>query len=68
MRKYESIIGISEEELHNFIEESRREIVIDAPAPMAADYYTPLLSPDSITTVSTYKAHLDSIKAAMNIQ
>lgn len=35
---------------------------------MAADYYTPLLSPDSITTVSTYKAHLDSIKAAMNIR
>ena len=67
-KKNMAVIGISDEELHNFIEESRREIVIDAPAPMVADYYTPLLSPDSITTVSTYKAHLDSIKAAMNIR
>ena len=67
-KKNMAVIGISEEELHNFIEESRREIVIDAPAPMAADYYTPLLSPDSIITISTYKAHLDSIKVAMNIR
>ena len=67
-KKNMAVIGISEEELHNFIEESRREIVIDAPAPMAADYYTPLLSPDSIITISTHKAHLDSIKSAMNIR
>jgi hypothetical protein len=35
---------------------------------MAADYYTPLLSPDSIITISSNKAHLDSIKAAMDIR
>jgi hypothetical protein len=67
-KKNMEVIGISQEELYKFIEESRREIVIDAAKPIADDYYTPYLSPDSITTVSTYKAHLDSIKAAMNIR
>ena len=67
-KKNMEVIGISKEELDKFIEESHREIVIDEAKPNADDYYTRYLSPDSITTVSTYKAHLDSIKVAMNIR
>ena len=67
-KKNMEVIGIGQEELDKFIEESHQEIVIDAVKPNADDYYTPYLSPDSITTVSIYKAHLDSIKSAMNIR
>jgi len=67
-KKNMEVIGISKEELDKFIEESQREIVIDAEKPNADDYYTRYLDPDSITTVSVFKAHLDSIKASMNIK
>ena len=67
-KKNMEAIGISKEELDKFIEESQREIVIDAEKPNADDYYTRHLDPDSITTVSVFKAHLDSIKASMNIK
>ena len=58
-----SVIGISEKELKEFMEEYHKEIVIEAQAPISDDFYTPFLEPKDLNTLEVYKRQLDSVKA-----
>ena len=58
-----SVIGISENELKEFMEEYHKEIVIEEQAPISDDFYTPMLKPEDLNTLDVYKQQLDSIKA-----
>ena len=55
-------IGISEEELHDFIEMREKEIKIDREQP-DDDFYTPNINPDSITTI-----HIPSLETTSGIE
>lgn len=54
-------IGISEEEVMEFTDGREKDDANTAPAPIATDYYTAPISPDSLTTLSHLNARLDSI-------
>ena len=58
-----SVIGISEKELKEFMEEYHKEIVIEEQAPVSDDFYTPMLKPDGLNTLEVYQKQLDSVKA-----
>ena len=58
-----SVIGISEKELKEFMEEYHKEIVIEEQAPVNDDFYTPMLKPEDLYTLDIYKKQLDSLKA-----
>jgi len=58
-----SVIGISENELKEFMEEYHKEIVIEEQVPISDDFYTPMLKPEDLNTLDVYKQQLDSIKA-----
>ena len=55
-----ALIGITEDELRDFIEERRKEIKIDMEEPDDF-YYTPALDPDSLTTLMPLTLQIDSI-------
>ena len=58
-----SVIGISEKELKEFMEEYHKEIVIKEQAPVSDDFYTPILKPENLYTLEIYQKQLDSLKA-----
>lgn len=58
-----SVIGISEKELKEFMEEYHKEIVIEEQAPVSDDFYTPFLEAKDLNTLEVYKNQLDSVKA-----
>lgn len=58
-----SVIGISEKDLREFMEEYHREIVIEEQPPVSDEFYTPMLKPDDLYTMDAYKKQLDSLKA-----
>jgi len=58
-----SVIGISEKELKEFMEEYHKEIVIEEQAPISDNFYTPMLKPEDLYTLDVYKKQLDSLKA-----
>ena len=58
-----SVIGISEKELKDFMDEYHKEIVIEVPVPVSDDFYTPSFNPEDLHTLDAYKQQLDSIKA-----
>ena len=58
-----SVIGITEKELKEFMEEYHKEIVIEEQAPVSEDFYTPILKPEDLNTLEVYQKQLDSIKA-----
>ena len=57
-----SVIGITEQELKEFMEEYHKEIVIEEQAPVIDEFYTPHLKPESLNTLGVYKTQLDSLK------
>ena len=57
-----SVIGISEKELKEFMEEYHKEIVIKEQAPISDDFYTPILKPENLYTLEIYQKQLDSLK------
>ena len=58
-----SVIGISEKDLREFMEEYHREIVIEEQPPVSDEFYTPMLKPGDLYTMDAYKKQLDSLKA-----
>ena len=58
-----SVIGISEKELKEFMDEYHKEIVIEEQAPVSDDSYTPNLKTENLYTLATYQKLLDSLKA-----
>ena len=58
-----SVIGISEKELKDFMDEYHKEIVIEEQVPVSDDFYTPSFNPEDLPTLDAYKKQLDSIKA-----
>ena len=58
-----SVIGISEKELKEFMEEYHKEIVIEEQAPVSDDFYTPNLRTEDLYTLEVYKKQFDSLKA-----
>lgn len=58
-----SVMGITEKELKEFMEEYHKEIVIEEQAPVSDDFYTPMLKPESLNTLEVYQKQLDSVKA-----
>jgi hypothetical protein len=58
-----SVIGISEQELKEFMDEYHKEIVIEEQAPVSDDSYTPALKPEDLYTLDVYKKQLDSLIA-----
>lgn len=58
-----SVIGISEKELKDFMDEYHKEIIIEEQAPISDDFYTPHLNPEDLHSLDAYKKQLDSIKA-----
>ena len=58
-----SVIGISEKELKEFMDEYHKEIVIEEQAPVSDDFYTPNLNAEDLHTLDAYTKQLDSIKA-----
>lgn len=50
-KKNMQVIGVTEEELMAFIEELSKELETVESVPKTTDYYTPLLSLDSLTTM-----------------
>ena len=56
-----SVIGISEKELKEFMEEYHKEIVIKEQAPVSDDFYTPILKPENLYTLEVYQKQLDSL-------
>ena len=58
-----SVIGISEQELKDFMEEYHKEIVIEEQAPVSDGFYTPTFKPEDLYTLDVYKKQLDSLKA-----
>lgn len=58
-----SVIGITEKELKEFMEEFHKEIVIEEQAPVSDDFYTPFLEAKDLYTLEVYQKQLDSIKA-----
>lgn len=58
-----SVMGITEKELKEFMEEYHKEIVIEEQAPVSDDFYTPMLKPDGLNTLEVYQKQLDSVKA-----
>ena len=63
-----SVIGITEQELKEFMEEYHKEIVIEEQAPVIDEFYTPHLKPESLNTLDVYKKQLDSIKAYLPLE
>ena len=63
-----SVIGISEKELREFMEEYHKEIVIEEQPPVSDEFYTPMLKPDDLYTLDVYKKLLDSLKAGQEIR
>lgn len=61
-----SVIGISEKELKEFMEEYHKEIVIEEQAPISDDFYTPMLKLEDLNTLEVYQKQLDSLKALQN--
>ena len=57
-----SVIGISEKELKEFMEEYHKEIIIEEQAPVSDDFYTPNLKTEDLYTLEVYKKQLDSLK------
>ena len=57
-----SVIGISEQELQDFMKSYHQEIVIDEPLPDNNDFYTPQLLPEHLNTLDFLKNQLDSLK------
>jgi len=57
-----SVLGISEKELKEFMEEYHKEIVIKEQAPVSDDFYTPILKPENLYTLEIYQKQLDSLK------
>ena len=57
-----SVIGITEKELREFMEEYHKEIVIEEQAPLSDDFYTSALKQENLYTLDVYKRQLDSIK------
>lgn len=57
-----SVMGITEKELKEFMEEYHKEIVIEEQAPVSDDFYTPMLKPDGLNTLEVYQKQLDSVK------
>ena len=58
-----SVIGITEEELKEFMEEYHKEIVIEEQAPVSDNFYTPAFKQEDLYTMEVYQKQLDSIKA-----
>ena len=58
-----SVIGISEKELKEFMEEYHKEIIIEEQVPVSDDFYTPNLKTEDLYTLEVYKKQLDSLKA-----
>ena len=58
-----SVIGITEKELKEFMEEYHKEIVIEEQTPVSDDFYTPMLKPQDLNTLEVYQKQLDSLKA-----
>ena len=58
-----SVIGISEKELREFMNEYHKEIVIQEQAPVIDNFYTPNLNPEDLHTLDAFQKQLDSIKA-----
>ena len=63
-----SVIGITEQELKEFMEEYHKEIVIEEQVPVIDEFYTPPLKPESLNTLEVYKKQLDSIKAHQSLE
>ena len=62
-KQNKSVMGITEKELKEFMEEYHKEIVIEEQAPVSDDFYTPMLKPDGLNTLEVYQKQLDSVKA-----
>lgn len=60
-----SVIGISEKDLREFMEEYHREIVIEEQPPVSDEFYTPMLKPDDLYTMDAYKKQLDSLRVGL---
>ena len=58
-----SVIGITEKELREFMDEYHKEIVITEQAPNSDDFYTQNLNPKNLPTLDAYQKQLDSLKA-----
>ena len=63
-----SVIGITEQELKEFMEEYHKEIVIEEQAPVIDEFYTPHLKSEGLNTLGVYKKQLDSIKAYLPLE
>lgn len=57
-----SVIGITEKELREFMDEYHKEIVITEQAPNSDDFYTQNLNPKNLPTLDAYQKQLDSLK------
>lgn len=60
-----SVIGISEKDLREFMEEYHREIVIEEQPPVSDEFYTPMLKPGDLYTMDAYKKQLDSLRVGL---
>ena len=60
-RKNMAAIGISEEQLTDFIENRQREILLEEEAPSPNDFDFPFLKPNDLTTFGEYDAIVDSM-------
>ncbi len=60
-----SVIGISEKDLREFMEEYHREIVIEEQPPVSDEFYTPMLKSDDLYTMDAYKKQLDSLRVGL---
>ena len=66
MRHYNQMnmknVGITEEELMEFINDREKEDEIDNPAPSFMDYHLPAIQPDSLFTFRDLDLRIDSLK------
>ena len=58
-----SVIGITEKELKEFMEEYHKEIVIEEQAPVSDNFYTPAFKVEDLYTMEVFQKQLDSVKA-----
>lgn len=63
-RKNMSVIGISKEELDEFIKEYEKEVVIEEKEPIIDKFYTPILHFDSLTSLKAIQDNIERLKKA----
>ena len=62
-KKNMNVIGISQEELKEFMDDIHKEIIIKDPMPNGDDFYTPALKPENLQSLAPYQQLLDSLRA-----